>query len=397
MRRTLVIVSGIVLHTGLALGQVGPATVQVDARDIGFDVSTTPLSIGPGGMVRITGTAVYSPDGTVWDAATESTLTGERHDGGLVDAEASGLVLGERDPGTHTYTYVPSGSSSAVCDSLGLGTPCLVLRLPALAAAHRRDLGELREDLSGGLHVEVHVPVTPPAVYVPTYPPPPPPDTYPPVVYEPERSSWFWVAAAGVSGGGLVLSIAVLIVMARRRRTRNTPVSRVQAAAKRLERRIAGDPVKSRLSRVVKDLGAEAASLERLERRLGEAVRNANIEGLEKRRRDLERAAAALTDRGGEEAGQGELKDAVTIIEGQIDRCRKWEMQRWRSAARTERIATRLEALEIELSDPTQNKLGDSDPLLDKLQEELELARAGEREAETLLGGGTPDSGAEAA
>jgi hypothetical protein len=148
---------------------------------------------------------------------------------------------------------------------------------------------------------------------------------------------------------------------------------------------------------VVKDLGAEAASLERLERRLGEAVRNANIEGLEKRRRDLERAAAALTDRGGEEAGQGELKDAVTIIEGQIDRCRKWEMQRWRSAARTERIATRLEALEIELSDPTQNKLGDSDPLLDKLQEELELARAGEREAETLLGGGTPDSGAEAA
>jgi len=152
-----------------------------------------------------------------------------------------------------------------------------------------------------------------------------------------------------------------------------------------------GDQVKARLLGVVNDLAHESSSLEAVERKLQRAVRDANRDALEKRHQELERTATSLDSHGGDAAGAGDLHDAAAIVESQIDRCRQWEMQCWRSAARMERIATRLEALEAELNDPAAGKLGEADRLLDTLHEELDLARAGEREAEKLLGNAPED------
>jgi hypothetical protein len=371
--------------------QEQPETIQAEAFDLGLDASISRIRLVPGGFVRITGSATYQPDGTVWDAATERTSSGT-HDGGLIDAAASGLVLRDRDPESHTYQYEPAEAASEVCARVGLSSPCLVLRLPALAAARRRDLGELREDLTGGLHVEVHLPVAP-SVIPPLVVPPLPQVTDPSYLDREEPDSgWFWMGAVGLSGGGLVLSLAVLLVAGRRRRKSKTPVSRARAAAGRLRKKLAGDTVRARLLMVVNDLAEEAGALEMVEHKLKRAVEDAKPEELEQRYQELTRTAAALAAKGGAEAGEGELNDAAAIVEGQIERCRKWEMQRWRSAARMERIATRLEALEAELNDPAQDKIEKAGELLDLLQEELELARAGEQEAQRLLGSGSTRS-----
>jgi hypothetical protein len=191
---------------------------------------------------------------------------------------------------------------------------------------------------------------------------------------------------AAASGTGVLLSVGILFLALRRRRKGLGPVGRVQVTAGRLRRKLSGDSTKSRLLSVVNDLASETDKLADLEKRLEKAVKNANPEALEKRRQELVKAAEDLASRGGAEAGQGEMNDAAKIVEGQLDRCRRWEMQRWRSAARIERIATRLEALEVELNDPAQATTEPKEELLNVLQEELDLARAGEREAHSLLG-----------
>lgn len=374
----------ILLATLQARGQEGQP-IRVDAFDIAMGSTVSSLRLSPNGTIRVTGTVTYGPDGTVWDAATVQPPDGRRRDGGLIDAEASGLTLRDRDAESHTYTYAAAGSPSEVCRSVGQASPCLVLRLPAIAASRRRDLGELREELAGGLRAEVLMSTTP-AVS------PAQPLVVPDTPYTGDGDStgdgWFWMAAAGATGGGLVLSLAALFVVARRRRRGGTPVARAQASARRLRKELSGDPVKARLLKVVDDLAQESLALEKVELQLRRAVEDAKPEELERRHEKLERTAAGLAERGGDEAGAGELRDAADIVEGQLDRCRRWEMQRWRSAARMERIATRLEALEAELKDPAQGKIEEADELMDLLQEELELARAGEEEAQRLLGSG---------
>lgn len=392
----LAIMLSVMLGAATSGAQEAPNMAQVEAFDIALGSSVAPLSLAPGSHLRFTGSVTYTPDGTSWDAATENA-SGTRRDGGLIDAEASGLVLRERNEEQGSYTYEATPTPSQTCLSLNYSSPCLVLRLPALAAARRRDLGEFREELGGTLHVAVFIPTVPVVTDVPIPTPPVHPVYIPPSAPEPEGTSWFWLAAAGASGGGLVLSLAVLFMVVRKRRRRATPVARAKASAGRLQRRLKGDQVKARLLIVVKDLAEESASLEMVERKLERAVRNANPEALKKRHEELERAATGLDAHGGVEAGAGDLHDAAAIVEKQIDRCRQWEMQRWRSAARMERIATRLEALEAELNDPAQGKLGEADSLLETLHEELELARSGEREAEKLLGRAPDDPSGSAA
>lgn len=368
-----------------AWSQTGPSSgVQVDAYDVRLDTSVIRLTLPAGGFVRVSGTVSYAPEGSTIDAATEQTPQGRR-EAGLIDPVASGLELRNRDESGHRYTYYVGNVSGSSCASVGLQPPCLVLRLPQLAAARLRDVDEFREELNGSLRIEVYQSIAP-SVAQPTYQPPPMPHVQPGYYPEPEEGpSWFWLGAAG-SGAGLVLSVGIIFLALRRRRRGLGPGGRVQATAGRLRRKLSGDPVKSRLLSVVNDLAAESEKLADLERRLEKAVKNANPDALERRRQELVRAAEDLAARGGAEAGQGEMDDAAKIVEGQLDRCRRWEMQRWRSAARIERIATRLEALEVELNDPSQAATEPKEELLSVLQEELDLARAGEAEAHTLLG-----------
>lgn len=358
--------------------------VQVDAYDVRLDTSVIRLSLPPGGFVQVSGTVSYGPEGSTIDAATEQTPQGRR-EAGLIDPVASGLELRDRDDSGHRYTYHVGNVSGSSCASVGMQPPCLVLRLPQLAAARLRDVDEFREELSGSLRVEVYQSIAPPVVQ-PTYSPSPNPHVQPNYGPAPdEGTGWFWLGAAG-SGTGILLSVGIIFLALRRRRRGLGPIGRVQATAGRLRRRISSDPVKSRLLSVVNDLAAETEKLADLEKRLDKAVKNANPDALERRRQELVKAAEDLATRGGAEAGQGEMNDAAKIVEGQLDRCRRWEMQRWRSAARVERIATRLEALEVELNDPSQSASEPKEELLNVLQEELDLARAGEQEAHTLLG-----------
>jgi hypothetical protein len=371
--------------------------VQVDAFTLQPTSSIFPLAMPPGGFIRITGSMRYDLDGSMIDAAMEQTPQG-RHEVGMIDPVASGLELSDRDEANHIYTYRAANPAGSACASVGLAPPCIVLRIPALAAGRLRDVDELREGLSGALQVTVHQPMYP-QVFTPPQPFPVQPMPYP--VYggtEPEPdTSMYWVAAGG-SGAGLLLGAGVLALVFRRRRRRGLgPLGRVLDSGHRLRRKLTGDKVKERLLTVVDDLVREARSLQALEKRLEKAVKEAKPDALEKRRDELLEAAKVMSDRGGEEAGQGELTSAAKIVDGQLDRCRKWDMQRWRSAARIERIATRLEALEAELRDPTLGTAEPKQELLDVLQEELDLARAGEREAQKLLGGGHDDSNPSAA
>jgi hypothetical protein len=194
---------------------------------------------------------------------------------------------------------------------------------------------------------------------------------------------WVW-AAGGASTAGLLVALMAILVAVRRRQGGGGPLARTKSAATRLRKRLQGDAVKARLLAVVDELAGEGDSLASMQQRLEKAVRDAKPDELERRRDRLRAQAQGLKA----EAGQTELDGAAEILEKQIERCRNWEMQRWRSGARLERIATRLEALEVELNDPTIGSDEGGDTLLDALQEELELARAGEREAEGLLRGG---------
>jgi hypothetical protein len=373
----------------LAQAQSGDTLVAVDGYELALDASVRPLSFPPGGVVRISGRVVDGATGAVIDADTESGR-GQRSEAGLIDPVASGLALVERHPDSNTYAYNAGDLSGARCADAGLAAPCLILRLPQLAAARGRDVDELREDLTGALRVDVLAPAAP---FVAAPPAPTwvvPPSVPPVMVYEPpppRDGGGPWLAAT-VAGGGIVLSVAFLVLALRRRRRPGgrDPVARVRAAAVRLRKRLRGDTVKARLLGVVDELAAEAEALVKQQERLAQAVRDGKPEELERRKAELEEMARQLAEHGGEEAGQGEMLGAARIVQSQIDRIRKWEMQRWRSAARLERVATRLEALEAELDDPAAAAAGPNQELLDLLQEELDLARAGEREAEKLLG-----------
>lgn len=375
--------AAVVAAPSVARGQDGP---PLRTFDVPLDQPAVAVMMPEGGSLRVTGSVANGTDGTVLDAATATTPGGASTEGGLVDAAASGLVLAERDPASHTYTYRASGAPGPTCEALLMGQTCVALRTAQIAAAELRDLGELREELTGGLHVEIFAPqmaaVTPPVAFTP---PSFDPGSYTP--YEPPPPSvpiWIW-AVGGASTSGLLVALIVLGVAVRRRKAA-TPLARVQAAAARLHRRLQDDPVRARLLGLVHDLAAEAESVARMESRLAAAVRDAKPEELERRRAQLAQQAEGLVAKGGEEAGKGELDGAVQILDDQIERCRRWEMQRWRCGARLERIATRLEALEVELNDPTTGREGGGDGLLDALQEEIDLARAGEQEAEKLLG-----------
>lgn len=381
----------------LASAQEEAPAFPVQSFDLVLDRSIRALPLPPGGFVVISGSVTHQASGARFDAATESGPGGNQQVG-LIDPVASGLVLSERDESSHRYTFNVGNGAGSACARAGLQSPCLALRLPQIAASRSRDVSELREELAGNLRVEVFQRAVAPAS---TTPPPPivgTPLPPPPVVPPPSNNGGFWMAAAGM-GGGAVLSIALLVFGLRRRKRGTGPLSRVHASAGRLRKKLAGDEVKARLLETVNSLAQEATNLGQTEKQLQKAVREAKPEELERRHQELLGKARQLEAQGGAEAGQNEMADAAKIVESQIERCRKWDMQSWRSAARLERIATRLEALEAELNDPAQSRVEPKQELLDVLQEELDLARAGEREASKLLGRSDegPASGEEAA
>jgi hypothetical protein len=324
----------------------------------------------------------YQPDGTVFDAG--STLaSGQTQAQGLIDPVASGLALTGADANQHVYSY-RVGATNTQCAQAGLSPPCLILRLPELAARRLLDVDEFREQLQGQLNVEISGPAAGAPVQVmpiaaPTFPRPSP---GPP----PPGTNWVRVAALTASGSGLALSVGLLFFgLRRRQRARNTPVSRVETAQRRLERQLAGDKGKERLRAVVGELAQEAQRQADRQSRLEKAIHQANPTQLQQRRDELRHQAEGLAQRGGEAAGQTEMEEAAQIVEQQLRRCEQWEMQRWRAGARLERIATRLEALHNELNAPAVNGQQQNDELLQLLQEELDLARAGEQEVDDML------------
>ena len=358
---------------------------QVDAFEIRMDSSILRLSMPPGGALRISGVVTYGPEGTTFDASSETRTSGRR-EGGLIDPVATGLRLRSSDAATHTYVYELGDLNGAVCRSAGLDSPCLVLRLPSISAERRRDLGELREDLQGALRVEVLASPAPLVLPLPLPTPQPIPQYNPPVTGGDQGTSWITMTLAG-AGGGITLSFVILFFGLKRRKKSGTVEDRVKESASRLAKKIGADPVKARLKTAIKELAQEAENLSKTRKQLVAAFLRANLPALERRHAELLETAKHLEEKGGMAAGQGEMTDAAKIVEGQIDRCRQWEMQRWRSTARLERIATRLEALELELNGPKADQGSSKEELLDVLQEELDLARAGEQEAQKLLSG----------
>lgn len=92
-----------------------------------------PLAVDarPGGKIVVSGVCYLSHDGSEIDAASttwpaQSPGGASRPMVGLIDAEASGLTLAERDLDKHEFTYRYSGTPSAVCKAAGIDGACIV-------------------------------------------------------------------------------------------------------------------------------------------------------------------------------------------------------------------------------------------------------------------------------
>lgn len=195
-----------------------PAPIPLD-RPLALDVR-------PGGEIVVSGACYLGHDGSTIDAATttwpKETPGGASVDAnGLIDAQASGLVLKERDVVNHVAKYVWSGEASAVCQAAG-AKACLVPSTMKLAAKRQLMSADFLKSLSGAngcLTVEVPAP---PALapIAPAFP--------------------YLGVAAGI-GAALVVG---LVAWRARQKQKASPAGQLLALARRVQDKVAGaDPV----------------------------------------------------------------------------------------------------------------------------------------------------------
>jgi hypothetical protein len=158
MRRLARGAAGAVLASASASASAAAALVVAPPLD-----RVTPLV----GEVVVRGELRSSLDGSTFDAVTQRDqfphLVGEPAPrlGGLFDPGAGGMRVVEQDPATHVYRLAPTGAAGPACEAAGVGSPCLVPRLAALAHERLVTAEAFGATLGGRIEAEA---LAPPAV-----------------------------------------------------------------------------------------------------------------------------------------------------------------------------------------------------------------------------------------
>lgn len=179
------------------------------------------VDVPPDARITVKGSYISKHDGSIIDAATttwpKDAPGGESVDaGGIIDWEAGGWHVTERNPETHVVVAKATGDAAPACAAAGVTTPCLPLRTVPQARSRLITSKEWVDSLNGRLTVEVPAP--------PLIPPPPP---YLGIVAA--------VVGAGILAGGGWLW---------RRRQKLSPAGQLIALADRVRAKLkAADPV----------------------------------------------------------------------------------------------------------------------------------------------------------
>lgn len=186
------------------------------------------MAVQPGGTLVLNGSFHSTLDGSVVDAATTTWPSGAPggssiDSGGLIDFEAGGFHVIERNPDTHVVKAVATEDGATACATYGVQSPCLPLRVQHQAVSRLITVREWTASLKGGVQVEV---VAPPA--------------YAPVTSFAARMQPVMI------GGGIVLAVVAALLtawMVYRRWAKSARVQLVQLAGRVRDKAGRADPI----------------------------------------------------------------------------------------------------------------------------------------------------------
>jgi hypothetical protein len=236
MRRLARGAAGAVLASASASASAAAALVVAPPLD-----RVTPLV----GEVVVRGELRSSLDGSTFDAVTQRDqfphLVGEPAPrlGGLFDPGAGGMRVVEQDPATHVYRLAPTGAAGPACEAAGVGSPCLVPRLAALAHERLVTAEAFGATLGGRIEAEALAP---------------------PAVSAGAASALGWLSAAAALLGAAALARYV------RHARRASAIGQVRAAAAEARRALRGDATLARARETIEPLLARAEELDRARR-----------------------------------------------------------------------------------------------------------------------------------
>ena len=189
--------------------------------DLRPDVLVVPITIAPGGEVRIKGSFYSKLDGAEIDAATTTWPSGAPGGasvdaGGLIDFKRGGFHLKSRDPKTHEVVLVVDDGPAPACDLASVPAPCLALRSVHHAQSHYLTVEDWSRSLEGKITVEVEAP--------PAYAP----------AMAAARSPALWGGVGAVALAGVC---ALGFVLARRRKA--TPRYKLKERVRTIETKLA--------------------------------------------------------------------------------------------------------------------------------------------------------------
>jgi hypothetical protein len=228
----------------------------------------TALQLDPGAQVVVHGVVSTSVDGSVFDVAMQADglSPGAMRAGGLFDLAAGGLRIVQQSVDRHEYTLASTGSPGPGCAAAGLGSPCLVPRLAALAHERLKTSAELAQTLSG--RVELEGVIAPPVPLV-----------------TPQ-------VASALSGGAVMATLAVfawIAIIVRRRRARSA-LGRVRAAAREAIAVTRRDPTLERVRAQVHAMLTRAEQLDEARRACAARLARIDPATLERRREAIARS-----------------------------------------------------------------------------------------------------------
>jgi hypothetical protein len=177
------------------------------------------VNVQPGGEVTLSGSYYVSHDGSRIGPTTthwpKERPGGESTDPlGLIDLEASGMTLGERETAQSPAKLI-AGPGSPVCKAAGISGACLVPRTMKLANDRGITMAELMSQMKGDVLVDVPAP---PALapLAPAFP--------------------FLGVAAGL---GAAIAIGLVALRVRKRRIAS-PAGQLLALARRVQGKLVG-------------------------------------------------------------------------------------------------------------------------------------------------------------
>ena len=196
-----------------------------DAKEsfpLDLNKAVTAVDVPPDAEITVKGSYISKHDGSTIDAATttwpKDAPGGESVDpGGIIDWEAGGWHVMDRNPVTHVVIAKATGDAAPTCAAAGVATPCLPLRTLPQARSRLITNKEWVDSLNGRLTVEVPAP------------PPVPPGMMP-----------YLAGAAAVLGAGILAWGG----WRWRRRQKLSPAGQLIALADRVRAKLkAADPV----------------------------------------------------------------------------------------------------------------------------------------------------------